>query len=216
MGEGEKSAGAGDRGKERRGGESREGKRNGKRSGWRVDGGEGRKYGGSELGKACASDLPRSSPTSPGSHCQSHLTGKTKLSQEAATPNSEETHTQPPGNLNIPQKSSSTSCPLKPHPPMKPRPLPPTPTRFQRPCYHRPPPPTTYRDAVAREGQHTPRARAGTALASMLARLRLTGRQNSLTAGTWASGRAWISCLWGTQAGSQASPLFPCSPVKPG
>lgn len=40
------------------------------------------------------------------------------------------------------------------------------------------------RDAVAREGQHTPRARAGTALASMLARLRLTGRQNSLTAGT--------------------------------
>lgn len=108
---GKKSAGAGDRGKERRGGESREGKRNGKRSGLRVEGGEGRKYGGSELGKACASDLPRSSPTSPGSHCQSHVTGKTKLSQEAATPNSEETHTQPPGNLNIPQKSSSTSFP---------------------------------------------------------------------------------------------------------
>ena len=59
----------------------------------RVEGGEERKYGGSELGKGCASDLPRSGPTSPGSHCRPHLTGKPKLSQEAATPNSGETHT---------------------------------------------------------------------------------------------------------------------------
>jgi len=94
-GEGRKSAGAGDIEGEREGkekiGKVREMER--WRSALRVEGGEERKYGGSELGKGCASDLPRSGPTSPGSHCQPHLTGKPKLSQEAATPNSGETHT---------------------------------------------------------------------------------------------------------------------------